>query len=200
MKKQILIALLAIPIAAFAQVDQITYKGATLRASKSEFSAKLPLYQCADTRCTFNRAECQGSSTGILDKAIFDAYNKRGNECKNGASFGGALVTRGSAMFGESGLSEVDLVVPASQMNQLSESVESKYGAPSSTDATPTRTRAGVEHQNWVKTWNVGIDILILEMRSGRVDEGRVLLATHERMMESEARRKKRIEAGGKDF
>ena len=136
----------------------------------------------------------------MLDKTIFDAYIQRGYECKTSTSFGGALVTQGYVTFGEKGMSQADLTIPTPQMTHLSDAVELKYGAPFKVDNAPVHTRAGVSHENWRKTWNIGPDVLILELRSGRIDDGRVLLMTNERVIEIEANRMKRAGAGSKDF
>lgn len=192
--------LIAAPVLSFAQSEPITYKSVPLRASASEFSEKLPAYKCTGPICTFSYQDCQGSWRGISDNSVAEAYIKRGQECRVATSFGGSLVTQGYVIFGEKGMAQADLTVPTPQMAQLADSVELKYGAPSKVDKTPVQTKAGVSYENWVKTWNIGPDVLILELRLGRIDDGRVLLVTNERLIETESNRMKRAGAGAKDF
>lgn len=156
-------------------------------ASQSDFLEKLPFFKCNGETCMFNRTECQGSSKGILDKAVMDAYVRRGNECKDGTSFGGALVLDGIVTFQGGSMSEVDLTTPTPQMNELFEAIQLRFDIPSSIDSTPVKTRAGVEYPNWLKTWKIGRDVLVLDMRFGKINEGRVLLVTGERLSTIEA-------------
>ena len=73
------------------------------------------------------------------------------------------------------------------QMNELFEAIQLRFDIPSSIDSTPVKTRAGVEYPNWLKTWKIGRDVLVLDMRFGKINEGRVLLVTGERLSTIEA-------------
>jgi hypothetical protein len=188
------------PGAAQEAQQRITYKGIALASSLQAFRDALPPFVCVAGSCKFNREDCQGSSRGILEPAIFEAYVKRGDKCKQETSFGGALVLSGQAIFVEDRLAEVDLIAPSSHMDTLAASVSERFGPPASAIDTTIRSRAGAEFPNWIKTWRVGPDHLILELRSGRVDNGRVVIVSDERLSAKQAAQKRQATSDSKDF
>lgn len=201
MKKKLVFALLTLPLLAFAQNESFSYKGVALRSSKAEFQQKLPLYQCIQDKCTYSRSTCQGSTAGIeSDRSLMDAYIKRGEECRDGTSFGGISAIAGTVSFDEKGMAEVDLITSTPQMPRLAEAVELRFGRPLATNTAPVKSQTGAEFENWRKVWQAGDGVLTLVLRSVKAEQGRVFLITRERVTEFDAQRKQKAIAGSRDF
>lgn len=183
-----------------SSAEPFSYKGVRLGDTVETFTSKLPDYSCKGTACTFSMDLCRGSSVGILDKAVLDAYVKRGDDCRNRTSFGGSLVTNGRAEFRDGVLVSVSLTLPTSHVERLGEVLATTFGDPASTDSTPIKNRMGVEFPSWQKIWTQPGGTLLVALRAGRVDEGMVILQSEAEAMRQAEHRKKSVEAGSKDF
>lgn len=176
------------------QAEALSYKGVKLGESMESFKAALPLYKCNETACTYLRQECAPlSGTGSSQD-----FSRRLEECREGTSYGGALVSYGRATFIDGRLASIYLVSP--WMERLDRVLSEKYGPPTSTDTTPVKNKMGAEFSNWVKTWSRGDDRLTASQRSSKLDEGSILIESAEALENQKQKMKEQAKTGAKDF
>lgn len=199
MKYIIFLACILILFDANAQED-LSYKGVALGDSKATFMQRLPHYDCSGLGCSFNLDRCYGSSVGIMNDEVYESYKKKGRECIEGTSFGGTTVEHGYASFIDGKLSKLTLTTQTSNMEMLSAVLEEKFGQPASVDRTPVKTRAGTTFQNWVKTWNSQKGVMLVSLHGSSIDEGIIVLMSHEAEQKENESRKKSIDTRKKDF
>ncbi|MCD6663494.1 MAG: hypothetical protein LT082_08850 [Comamonas sp.] len=182
-----------------ADPESLSYKGVLLGASVAEFQEKLPDYQCRESHCTFSKDACNGALTSV-SKAVVDAYNARSDACKERTSFGGALVTNGSASFLDGRFAKLVLTIPTPHMEVLLAAVMQRYGNPTVSNDAPFVNGLGAQFPNWQKTWTIGDDHLTLVLRGGRLDEGGAVLTSAEQGQAAEDSQAKKVQQGSKDF
>lgn len=182
-------------IAAVAQpAEALSYKGVKLGESMESFKAALPLYKCNDAACTYLRQEC----APVTGAGSSQDFSRRLEECREGTSYGGALVSYGRATFIDGRLASIYLVSP--WMERLNGVLTEKYGPPTATDNTPVKNKMGAEFSNWVKTWKLGADRLTASQRSSKLDEGSILIESAEALESQKQRLKEQAKTGSKDF
>lgn len=175
---------------------EFTYKGVKLGDSIEVFKAALPLYSCDGDRCSFDAKNCErgASVRGAEPEARFKA-------CLDGASFGGAPVTWGSAQFVDGKLAYIRLTIESDFLDLAAgPALEAKFGKPQAIDETPVTNRMGAKFKNWVKTWSYKDQTMRATLRSGTVDKGVVTIsnAAFDAMQKSATR--KMNQAGANDF
>lgn len=177
-----------------AHADSFSYKGVKLGDTIEQFKQALPQYECTDTSCTYIRDSCARVS-GLGSSS---EYSRKLDECREGTSFGGALVTYGRAEFIDGALAKLYITSP--WMTQLNDALTGKFGAPTSVDNTPVRNKMGTEFPNWIKTWVLGTDVMVVSQRASKVNEGSVLISGPAAQEQARTRRQEQIKAGAKDF
>ncbi|GEM_PF-2114626 len=189
------IAALCLALATMAaHAEEFSYKGVKLGESMEAFKEALPLYKCSQDSCTYLRQECAPvSGTGSSQD-----FSRRLEECREGTSYGGALVSYGRASFIDGKLASIYLVSP--WMERVGRSLPEKYGAPTSTDDSPVKNKMGAEFPNWVKTWNNGGSRLIASLRGSKLDEGFILIESAAAIASQKQQEKDQAKTGAKDF
>lgn len=193
MKRFVIAATLAASALA-AHADSFSYKGVKLGDTMEQFKQALPLYECTATSCTYIRDSCARVS-GLGSSAEF---SRKLDACREGTSFGGALVTYGRAEFIDGVLAKLYITSP--WMTQLSDALTDKFGAPTSVDNTPVRNKMGAEFPNWIKTWALGTDVMVASQRASNINEGSVLISGPAALEQAKARKQEQTKAGAKDF
>lgn len=179
-----------------AHADEFSYKGVKLGDTLEQFQAALPLYECRGDSCTYLRTSC----APVHMRGTVDDFIRRDNECKEGASFGGGMVTYGRAKFTEGKMSSLYLVIPTGHMRVVGEALAEKYGKPASVDTRPAKNRMGAEFDNWVNTWTQSEVDLVASKRSAKIDEGSVMIRGAVAKADERARQQEQTKAGAKDF
>lgn len=174
--------------------ESFSYKGVALGSSLSAFSAALPLYKCGEASCTYSRQEC----APVTGSGNSQEFTRRLDECRDGTSYGGALITYGRATFIDGKLASIYLISP--WMERLDKALSEKYGSPSAIDTTPVKNKMGAEFPNWVKTWSIGSDRLTVSQRASKIDEGSVLVESAAAIARQTHQQKEQAKSGAKDF
>lgn len=194
---RILVLVGAMLLAATAHAEAFSYKGVKLGDSIEVFRAALPVYSCDGSRCSYDARTCETSPSANNQS---DAAS-RFKACLDGASFGGAPVTSGSAFFIEGKLASIRLSIESDFLDiAAGPALETRFGKPQSIDDRPVTNRAGAKFKNWIKTWVHEDQTMRATLRSGMVDTGSVTISNAAfDALQKDAFRKAN-QAGAKDF
>ncbi len=177
-----------------AMANGFSYKGVKLGDSMEQFQQALPHFECRGEHCTYSRDRC----APVTARGSTADFTRRLDECREGTSFGGALVTYGRVTFIEGKIAQIYLTSP--WMKQIDEVLVAKFGNPSFVDTAPVRSKVGVEYPNWIKTWNLGSEKLTAALRASSINEGSVLISGAAMQEREKSLQRERIQSGAKDF
>lgn len=177
----------------------VTYKGLALGATKAEFSAKFPDFACKPDWCDYESRRCAGSLGGTSKEAV-DAYRERVRGCADRNSLGGAWVESATAYFRGDQVYKITFSMGSSHVENLIKSARERYGAPSSIDEAPFRTKGGASFPNMAATWEGGGAQLYARVNSGKMGDGFAMLVTLEELRRAAEARKDNVKKGASDF
>ena len=190
--------LLVAAFGAWAQSDDITYKGVPLGASMEEYKTKLPDHEClTQSSCMYIRdVHCRYLNDGR--GGIRSGTQLQ--ECWQRNSFGGAFLVNVNSYFREGRLVRVSFTFPTSGFNGLTEAVKERIGEPTKVVDRPVQTRAGVQLVDREMTWERPGMILTGSRYGSTINNGYATLTTPQERdrgrEEAEAQKKLRA----KDF
>lgn len=189
--------LLVAAFGAWAQSEDITYKGVALGMSLEEYKAKLPDHQCFTNSCMYSRElHCKylnDGRGGIMTGTQLI-------ECMQRNTFGGVAVHTAYADFREGRLVAIRFTINASAFDILTGAAKERLGEPTKVVDRTVQTRAGAKLENREMIWERPSMILRVERYGSTINNGSASLMTpqeRDRMLsEFESQKKK----GAKDF
>jgi hypothetical protein len=182
------------------QTDDLTYKGAPLGASITEYKSKLPDQECDDKygSCSYLRDTCVRAA--IRGKMIAEEVTEGISACDKRNSFGGVTVDFAHANFREGKLVEISLTINERSFDALTGAVTERLGKPTKVIDSAIQTRGGATLQNREMIWERPSMVLTVERYGSTIEKGSAILTTPQerdrRIAEREAAKKK----GAKDF
>jgi hypothetical protein len=192
MNKWWLLWLAVLPLAAWPQTDDLTYKGVPLGASMSEYKAKLPDQKCDDKfgSCRHDKNDCISSQKSAEEMVA----------CFGRNSFGGVTMNSTHAQFREGKLVEVYFTFGDVAFDQLTGAARERLGKPTKVVDSAIQTRGGATLQNREMIWERRSMVLTVKRYGSTIDKGSAVLTTPQerdrKIAEYEAAKKK----GAKDF
>jgi hypothetical protein len=180
--------------------ESITYKGVPLGTSMTEFNSRFPDFSCtpAQGTCAYQIETCRGFPSGSTESDTA-AFNRRGRECEERNSFGGAHVAYATASFQDDRLFRLLLSVPSGEIPALAASAAQRFGPSVSRNLTPIWVR-GRPLPNLYVHWKVGSSVLVVQQQSRRPGFGEAEITTVEHFDARRAPARALIEKGAKDF
>ena len=186
---------LVVPFFAWAQADEITYKGVPLGASIEEYKAKLPDHKCSTTECIFIvEREC----------SRYDQHRLRTSEelkdCYERNSFGGAFPQSVFSSFRDGKLVQFLFTFPTGNFFELTAALKERLREATKVVDQPIQTRAGVQLQNREMTWERPGMLLIISRYGASVDQMFARITTPEEQMRRLEEFKTKTKIRAKDF
>lgn len=186
----ILLSLLAFPVA-FAAGVPIDFRGVPMGASEAEFLAVVPQAECYDM------SRFQHGILGDRICSVHSSYRPSTEEVA-ALTYAGALAQSISANFYADRLGMVSVSIIPRQFDQVVDALKVKFGAPTSEESPPFKTRGGVVAQNKVIVWQSGDAKITAELYASSLDMSSVQYSTAEAAREFAKRRDEASKANAK--
>lgn len=192
-----MLGLAALPLVAWSQADDITYKGVPLGAAIEEFKAKLPDHKCYDSFCMYASSHhClyRGDSRGGI------MSGPETTACRERNSFGGVDVLSANSQFREGKLVQVVFSFSVPAFDVLAGAAKERLGEPTSVVDREVQTRMGATYQNRHMVWERPTMVLVIARYGSTIDKGMALLTTRQERERKEAELEAKKKKGAKDF
>jgi hypothetical protein len=196
MNKWWLLWLAVLPLAAWPQTGDLTYKGVPLGASITEYKSKLPDHTCYDDigTCSYFEATCSGKSH------TFDDMLPVLQACRERNSFGGVVVRTAHASFRDGKLVEVHFTFDVIAFDTLTGAAKERLGKPTKVIDSAVQTRGGATLQDREMIWERPSMVLTVMRYGSTIKEGLAILTTPQERDRKIAEREAAKKKGAKDF
>lgn len=157
-----------------AQVPPFEVKGVPLGATMAALKAALPQFECDGSTCTLDIRPDRAFDCIRRGQDATDCWKRYGEPVK----FGDVTPKYFLALFRDDALGKVIIKINETDVRGTVRALTEKYGAPTKDGVEQVKNRMGAAFENRVVMWLRRDGRLVVEQRTGKLDEGSVVFSS----------------------